>query len=66
MDMKKRLTSWATWLSVLGLVGLVLSNFGILEKVGLDLGGWKILVDAIGSVLVAFGILNNPTDRNHF
>lgn len=66
MDMKKRLTSWATWLSVLGLVGLVLSNFGILEKVGLDLGGWKILVDAIGSVLVAFGILNNPTDREHF
>lgn len=66
MDMKKRLTSWATWLSVLGLVGLVLSNFGILEKVGLDLGGWKILVDAVGSVLVAFGILNNPTDREHF
>lgn len=66
MDMKKRLTSWATWLSVLGLVGLVLSNFGILEKVGLDLGGWKILVDAIGSVLVAFGILNNPTDRDRF
>lgn len=66
MDMKKRLTSWATWLSVLGLVGLVLSNFGVLEKIGMDLGGWKIFVDAIGSVLVAFGILNNPTDRDHF
>lgn len=66
MEMKKRLTSWATWTSLLSFVGLVLSMSGVLDKIGIDLGSWEILVDALLSLLVAFGILNNPTDRKNF
>ena len=66
MDMKKRLTSWATWTSFLSLVGLILSTFGVFDKIGLDIGRWELLVDALLTFLVAFGILNNPTDRHNF
>lgn len=66
MEMKKRLTSWATWTSVLSLVGLILSMLGVFDKIGIDIGRWDILVDAVLGVLVAFGILNNPTDRKNF
>lgn len=66
LQMKKRLTSWATWLSVLSLVGLILSHLGVLEKIGLDIGGWQTYVEAFLGALVAFGILNNPTDRENF
>ena len=64
--MKERLTSWATWTSVLSFVGLVLLYTGVFDKIGIDLGSWETLVKAFLSALVAFGILNNPTDRQNF
>lgn len=66
MSMKERLTSWVTWTSVLSLVGLILMYFGVFDKLGMDLGKWETLVEAILGVLVAFGILNNPTDKKNF
>ena len=66
MKMKERLTSWATWLSLLSFIGLVLSLCGAFEKIGMDLGSWDTLVRSFLASLVAFGILNNPTDRNNF
>lgn len=61
-----RLRSWATWVSVLGAVGIILRTTGVLEKWGLTGDGWNAIITAAGSILVAFGILNDPTDRERF
>ncbi len=64
--MKERLKSWAVWLSVLGAVGGILNSLGVFAKLGIDSTAWDVIVNAVGSILIAFGILNNPTDKQHF
>ncbi len=66
VSIKERLKSWAVWLSVLGAVGVILNATGVFEKLGLDSTTWNVIINAVGSILIAFGILNNPTDKNSF
>ena len=66
VSIKERLKSWAVWVSVLGAVGIILNSFGIFEKLGIDSAAFEAAVNAIGTILVAFGILNNPTDKKSF
>lgn len=66
MNMKERLTSWPVWLSVLGAIGIILNQLGVFAKIGIDSPTWDIMVKTLGSILIAFGVLNNPTDRKHF
>ena len=57
-----RFKSWAVWLSIGALAVFCAKEFG-----GIDISGTVDgLLDAILPVLVAFGIVNNPTDRGHF
>lgn len=56
-----RYKSWALWLSVLGAVGVVLNATGVFAKIGLDNTTWDVIVNAVGSILIGFGIVNNPT-----
>lgn len=58
-----RLKSWATWVSVAGAVWLILNAIGIKPC---DENVWNTILNAIGTILVGFGILNNPTDKNSF
>ena len=64
--MKDRLKSWAVWTSVLGALAVILNAFGVFEKIGIDSTGFDTIVNSVGSVLIAFGILNNPTDKSNF
>lgn len=64
--MKGRLRSWALWVSVLGALGIILDNLGVFDRLGLDGERWTVLVNAVGGILVAFGILNDPTNREAF
>ena len=66
MSIKTRLKSWAVWLSVLGAVGVILNSLGLLDKWGITSDAWQNIITAVGSVLVGFGILNNPTDKEKF
>ncbi len=66
VSIKERLKSWAVWLSVLGAVGVILNATGVFEKLGLDSTSWDVIINAIGSILIGFGILNNPTDKTAF
>lgn len=66
VPVKERLKSWAVWASVLGALGIILNSLGIFEKIGLDSTTFDIIVNALGTILVTFGILNNPTDKAHF
>lgn len=57
-----RFKSWAVWLSIGALV-----IFCAKEFVGVDISDTvNGLLDVLLPLLVAFGIVNNPTDSKHF
>lgn len=60
--MQNRFKSWALWTSIAALV-----VFCVKEFAGLDIGETvNGLLDVLLPVLVAFGIVNNPTDKQNF
>ena len=61
-----RFRSWATWVAVAGAVWVLLSAFGVPEKLGITSDGWNGALNALGALLTVFGIVNNPTDREKF
>ena len=63
---KERLKSWAVWVSVLGAVGVILNSLGVFEKIGIDNAAFDVIVNSVGTILIAFGILNNPTSKDCF
>ena len=63
---QNRFKSWATWVSVAGAVWLLLSALGLPEKMGITADLWNTVLNALGAILVGFGILNNPTDKENF
>lgn len=57
-----RFRSWALWVSIAALV-----VFCVKEFAGVDISATVDgLLNALLPVLVAFGIVNNPTDKTHF
>ena len=57
-----RFKSWAVWLSIGALIAFCAKEFG-----GIDISS-KVdgMLNALLPLLVAFGIVNNPTDKSHF
>ena len=66
MEKQNRFRSWAVWVSAIGALWVILSAFGLPEKWGISNETFKTVLDAVGTILVGFGILNNPTDKEHF
>lgn len=57
-----RFKSWAVWLSIGAFV-----VFCVKEFTGVDISGTvDNLLNVLLPLLVAFGIVNNPTDKKHF
>jgi uncharacterized membrane protein len=57
-----RFKSWAVWLSIGALIVFCAKEFG-----GIDISSTvNGLLDVLLPLLVAFGIVNNPTDKTHF
>lgn len=57
-----RFKSWALWLSLAALIVFCVKEFG-----GVDISETvNGLLDVLLPVLVAFGIVNNPTDSKNF
>lgn len=57
-----RFKSWALWISIAALVAFCVKEFG-----GVDISDTVDgLMNVLLPVLVAFGIVNNPTDRKGF
>lgn len=58
----ERFKSWALWVSIGSLI-----VFCVKELTGIDISGTVDgLLDVLLPVLIAFGIVNNPTDKNNF
>lgn len=62
---QKRYKSWAMWLGLISAVWTVLAAFDVPQMIGLEEGAFMSIVNAIGAVLIAFGIVNNPTDSEN-
>lgn len=61
-EILKRFKSWAVWVSVGALI-----VFCVKEFAGVDIGDTVDgLLNVLLPLLVAFGIVNNPTDNKHF
>ena len=63
---QNRFKSWATWVAIAGAVWMLLSALGLPQQWGLTADTWNTVLNAIGAILVGFGILNNPTDKDNF
>lgn len=61
-DFLSRFKSWALWVSLAALI-----VFCVKEFAGVDISETvNGLLDVLLPILVAFGIVNNPTDRQNF
>ena len=61
-EILSRFRSWAVWVSIGALIVFCTKEF-----VGIDISGTvNGLLDVLLPLLVAFGIVNNPTDSKHF
>ena len=57
-----RFKSWALWVSIAALIVFCVKEFG-----GIDISETVDgLLNVMLPVLVAFGVVNNPTDSKHF
>lgn len=65
-NVQPRWRSWAVWLSFFGALWTILSAFGLPQKWGIEEGTFKTILDAVGTILIGFGILNDPTNPDHF
>ena len=59
--MQNRFKSKVVWLAVLSLIYFVVKNW-----MGFEIPQWDTFVELLLTVLVGFGILNNPTDGEKF
>lgn len=64
--LKGRFKSWALWTAIAGLISVILTTLGVWEKLGITSEAFDVVVASIGSILTAFGIVNNPTDGEAF
>ena len=57
-----RLKSWPLWVSMAALIGFCVKEFFGID-IDATLNGF---LNVLCPVLVGFGIVNNPTDKQHF
>lgn len=64
--LRDRLKSKVLWASILGCVITVFSAFDIWSKIGITAEGFREIAASVGAVLAAFGVFNDPTNREGF
>lgn len=63
---QSRWKSKVVWASILATMLTLLGNLGLYEALGIEKEPLQHMIDAVLALLVAFGVLNNPTDAEHF
>ena len=63
---QSRWKSKVVWAAILATMLTLLGNLGLYEAIGITQEPLQNVVDAVLALLVAFGVLNNPTDKNNF
>lgn len=66
ISVQNRFKSKVVWLSVISMILLILDTLGVYKKIGITQDSIRVVIDAVLSILVLFGVLNNPTDTEKF
>lgn len=64
--MQNRWKSKVVWASILATILTLFGNLGLYETLGITQEPIQQTIDAVLALLVAFGVLNNPTDAKHY
>jgi len=64
--LRDRLRSRALWAALAGLLITILGAFDVWDAIGITEPELKGILTAIGSLLAAFGVFNDPTERTRF
>ena len=66
---KKEQSRWRSpvvWASIVGVIVTMFTVFGVWDKIGITADGFNEIVAAVGALLAAFGVFNNPESKNRF
>lgn len=63
---QNRWKSKVTWAGIAATLILLLGQVGLYDTLGITPEWAQTVVDLVLSLLVAFGVLNNPTDSENF
>jgi len=66
MEKQNRFKSKVAWLAAAALLLFILKNYGLLTPIGLTEESFNELTTLIFAVLTAFGIFNDPTNKEGF
>lgn len=64
--LRDRLRSRALWAALAGLIITLLGAFDVWDAIGITAPQIKEILSAMGAVLAAFGVFNDPTERDRF
>ena len=64
--LRDRLRSKALWASIAGLIVVLFGAFDLWDKCGITQPELQAIFTAVGAVLTAFGVFNDPTSRERF
>lgn len=64
--LKDRLKSPVLWSALVGCVATIFSVLGVWEKIGITSEQFSDIIGAIGVMLTAFGVINDPNNREGF
>jgi len=64
--MQNRFTSWPAWITLLPVIIILGDTYGLWNVIGISADNFTKVFMGIGGILVAFGVFNNPTDKDKF
>ena len=64
--LRDRLRSKVLWAAVVGCIITVISAFDAWQYIGINADGFREIAASVGAVLAAFGVFNDPTNREGF
>lgn len=60
---QNRFKSWASWLTLLPIITILGDTYGLWDVINMPSDTFTKVFTAIGTVLITFGIFNNPTNK---
>ena len=63
---QNRFKSWVAWLTLLPIIIILGDSYGLWDVIRMSSDTVTKLFMSIGALLVAFGIFNDPTDKENF
>jgi uncharacterized membrane protein len=63
---QNRFKSWAAWLTLLPVIILLGDTYGLWNLINMPQDVFTQVFTGIGAILVAFGIFNNPENKESF